>query len=291
LTQASSEDHDLKKRESKEWQASRRQRRSDLQSLEEEKWASRLQSFKDEEEQRKEVKARSWVEKFQKIDVETQQRKEAIARYWSEQIRQVREEAQILKVEREQSCKESENFTWFRQKFKNKQAKIWAKNKEDAERLVARSFAVESQRWDDSLKEALSAGMLTNREKGWLTQQFKKARQDAGKYDKRSMNKQLNHFMHAMDASERNLDLELEKLSSQQGNTGARGQETHAKWIRKMRHLEIKSQQWREYDHRRWLKKIQQAEFEAFTQEAEETQAWMKRFWVAREQAFNQKLG
>jgi len=96
--------------------------------------------------------------------------------------------------------------------------------------------------------------------------------------------------MNAMDASERHLDSELDKLSSQRDKTDKRGQDIHEKWIKQMRRLEIKSQQYREYDHRRWLRKIQQAESEAFTQEVEETQAWMKRFWEAREQALNQKL-
>jgi len=291
LTQASSQDGGLKTRESKEWQATRGQRWSDQQVLEEDKWAERLQTLKDEVEERKEVEARSWVEKFQKINTETQQRKDDIARYWSEQIRRVREETQTLKLEREQSCKDlSAEFTWFRQKCKNKHAKIWDNNKADAERLVSKSFAAEARHWDDGLKEALSVGTLSKREKNWLTNQFKKAQKDVDHYEKKSMKKQLAHFMNAMDASERHLDSELDKLSSQRDKTDKRGQDIHEKWIKQMRRLEIKSQQYREYDHRRWLRKIQQAESEAFTQEVEETQAWMKRFWEAREQALNQKL-
>merc|ERR1712242_451825 len=96
------------------------------QTQEEQKWAARLQSLKDQEEERKEVEARSWVERFQKINTETQQRKDDIARYWSEQIRRAREVAQTDNVEREQSCKHSgEDFTEVRQRWKSKQAKIW----------------------------------------------------------------------------------------------------------------------------------------------------------------------
>jgi len=274
------------------WQERREQRYHDEQALEEVEWSERLQSLKDEQEQRKETEARGWVQKFQKISAENQQRKDEIARYWSERIRKMKEESQTQKVQHEHSCKDTgEELAWLRQKWKNKQAKIWQNNQADAERLVSKDSAGEAQRWETCLREALSTGMFTRQDKVWLTQEFKAAQKEVRKYEKKSMKKQQDHFTRARHSSETRLDSELEKLGSQH-NADRRKQashetKSHEKWVRQMKNLEQKSQQWREYDQRKWLKKLHQAELDAFRQEAEETQAWMKRFWEAREQAFN----